>query len=88
MLLNLVFVCLALVPAILAKSDKADIEYVRLNSTTKGTNTYSEAIYYGQTHPTRDGESWNGWCVRKFFFLILADVSFELLFIIFEGALL
>ncbi len=26
------------------------------------TNTYAEAVYYGQTHPTRDGESWNGWC--------------------------
>lgn len=60
-MLRLVIVCLALLSPIFAKSDKSDVEYAKLNSTTKGTNTYSQAIYYGQTHPTRDGESWNGW---------------------------
>lgn len=54
--------CLLLLPAVFAvNSDKSDVEWVQLNSTTKGTNTYSEAIYYGQTHPTRDGGSWSGW---------------------------
>lgn len=33
---------------------------VTLKSTT---NTYNQAIQYGQTHPTRDGSSWSGWCV-------------------------
>ena len=28
-----------------------------LNSSAS-TNTYSQAYTYGQTHPTRDGESW------------------------------
>jgi hypothetical protein len=29
---------------------------------TGGTNTYAQAVNYGQTHPTRDGGSWSGWC--------------------------
>ncbi|RYH16047.1 hypothetical protein EON65_30730 [archaeon] len=33
-----------------------------LENKLKGTNTYSQAVYYGQTHPTRDGGSWSGWC--------------------------
>lgn len=32
-----------------------------LNSTAS-TNSYAQAVNYGETHPTRDGESWSGWC--------------------------
>ena len=41
--------------------DGKDLLYAKskqqLNSTSS-TNTYAEAYNYGQTHPTRDGESW------------------------------
>lgn len=41
--------------------DMRDFKYfAEFNATS--TNTYAEAINYGQTHPNRDGESWNGWC--------------------------
>lgn len=43
--------------------DQDDIAYGH-NVSVKGkysTNTYSEAINYGKTHPTRDGSSWSGW---------------------------
>ena len=50
-------------------ADDRDIAWLksRLSSnvsvgTTSSTNTYAEAVKYGQTHPTRDGESWSGWC--------------------------
>jgi len=29
--------------------------------TVLSTNTYQQAYTYGETHPTRDGESWDGW---------------------------
>lgn len=47
-----------------AQFDDADRKYyASLNNTAKGsTNTYAQAINYGQTHSTRDGESWSGWC--------------------------
>lgn len=32
------------------------------SSSSSSTNTYAQAIDYGKTHPTRGGESWNGWC--------------------------
>ena len=42
-----------------------DNDLIYRNSTTLGaqtsTNTYAQAINYGQTNPTRDGESWDGW---------------------------
>jgi hypothetical protein len=41
--------------------DESDFRYVNL---TSGTNTYAQAINYGQTHPTRDGGSWSGWFVK------------------------
>lgn len=43
--------------------DQNDLQYPS-NATMKvkaSTNTYAEAINYGQTHPTRDGGSWSGW---------------------------
>jgi hypothetical protein len=40
--------------------DESDFRYVNL---TSDTNTYAQAINYGQTHPTRDGGSWSGWFV-------------------------
>jgi hypothetical protein len=43
--------------------DQDDLRY-QSNATMKvkgSTNTYAEAINYGQTHPTRDGGSWSGW---------------------------
>ena len=46
-----------------ANSDSSDHKYAethRLNGTS-GTNTYAQAINYGQTHPKRDGGSWSGW---------------------------
>ena len=50
-------------------ADDRDIAWLksRLSSnvsvgTTSSTNTYAEAVKYGQSHPTRDGESWSGWC--------------------------
>jgi hypothetical protein len=49
--------------------DEKDIFYrnssdtvVKKNNLKYTTNTYAQAIEYGQTHPTRDGESWSGWC--------------------------
>ena len=36
--------------------------YGGIVNTTSSTNSYDQAIYYGQTHPTRDGSSWSGWC--------------------------
>jgi hypothetical protein len=44
--------------------DQSDFNFVkenRLNYTS--TNSYAQAINYGQTHPTRDGGSWSGWFV-------------------------
>lgn len=45
--------------------DKADLFFNQnLTSSSEGkssTNTYAQAINYGQTHPTRDGGSWSGW---------------------------
>jgi hypothetical protein len=45
--------------------DEKDLFYgkeKRLNLTLAGTtNSYAQAINYGQTHPTRDGGSWSGW---------------------------
>jgi hypothetical protein len=40
-------------------SDYKFVKENRLNYTS--TNSYAQAINYGQTHPTRDGESWSGW---------------------------
>jgi hypothetical protein len=50
-----------------ANIDAADYAYFKnisdnSFSIASSTNTYNQAIYYGQTHPTRDGGSWNGWC--------------------------
>ena len=54
--------------------DEKDIEYTRKVKSTNSsdlsgavtsssyTNTYAEAVNYAKTHPTRDGESWSGWC--------------------------
>ena len=40
--------------------DESDYKYVRAVNMTS-TNSYAQAINYGQTHPTRDGGSWSGW---------------------------
>lgn len=43
--------------------DENDVYYAR-NISAKGqssTNTYAQAIHYGQTNPQRDGASWSGW---------------------------
>ncbi len=43
--------------------DENDAYYAR-NISAKGqssTNTYAQAIHYGQTTPQRDGASWSGW---------------------------
>jgi len=44
--------------------DEADLKFSSYFNNTLGstTNTYAQAVYYGQTHPTRDGGSWSGWC--------------------------
>lgn len=41
--------------------DELDRKYF-LGLNTSSTNTYAQAINYGQTHPNRDGGSWSGWC--------------------------
>ena len=40
--------------------DDADISS-KFNSSLGATNSYAQAVYYGQTHPNRDGSSWSGW---------------------------
>jgi hypothetical protein len=49
-----------------ANMDSKDEIYASLvlnnRTSTSSTNTYAQAINYGETHPTRDGESWSGWC--------------------------
>lgn len=56
--------------------NEADLEYTKqlksavantsdlkvVVSSSSNTNTYAQAVNYGKTHPTRDGESWSGWC--------------------------
>ena len=48
---------------VVANIDKKDYEYFNISTgLSSSTNTYSQAYNYGQTHPTRDGGSWSGWC--------------------------
>lgn len=44
--------------------DESDFSFAARNrgvNATYTTNTYAQAIYYGQTTPKRDGGSWSGW---------------------------
>ena len=49
--------------------DENDIAFTKSSNRTAtgATNTYAQAVSYGQTHPTRDGGSWNGWCASFVF---------------------
>jgi hypothetical protein len=47
--------------------DEQDKVYRSGVNVTSSTNTYAQAINYGQTHPTRDGGSWSGWCASLMF---------------------
>jgi hypothetical protein len=41
--------------------DSADYKSRGNLTVASSTNTYAQAVNYGKTHPTRDGESWSGW---------------------------
>lgn len=55
----IVLVCVQVVSAI--NIDASDFKFNALRSNLTGTNSYGEAIAYGQANPTRDGGSWAGW---------------------------
>ncbi len=56
------FLCL-LAGQVSANTDAKDWSWFKESglNTTSSTNTYAQAVNYGQTHPTRDGRSWSGW---------------------------
>jgi hypothetical protein len=56
------FLCL-LAGQVSANTDAKDWSWFKESglNTTSSTNTYAQAVNYGQTHPTRDGGSWSGW---------------------------
>lgn len=57
-----VIVLAAVVSVAHGNTDASDHAFLKTNlNTTSGTNTYAQAINYGQTHPTRDGGSWSQW---------------------------